>query len=286
MMLAVVVATILLPVGRISIVTAFHVPRSQTNLKPTLLFSSTVNINDDDETYDNSIVAASILEGTSPKAIKLRQQVQSILNNPSKTFPVIIHGPSGEGSKTEIAEDIISRLPSWQTQQVYRISLDDSGLDYIDTILGSTSHPGILDDIAKEQNATLLIKGFNSQHVDSKAEFDRRLELVNGLARLVSQREFISRYNNNETIQFLPRIIGCTQRKDYLQQYFGVENEKEIDAMFINVPTVQSRTKDLKDIAKAKIRKLESSLGLEDVTLSKEGKRDMHILACIMFILF
>jgi len=271
-MLVAIVVAILLLVGRISIVTAFHVPRSQTNLKPTLLFSSTVNINND-ETYDNSIVA-SILEGTSPKAIKVRQQVQSVLNNPNNSYPVILHGPSGEGSKSEIAEDIISRLPSSQTQQVYRISLDDSGLDYIDTILGSTSHPGILDDIAKEQNATLLIKGFNSQHVDSKAEFDRRLELVNGLARLVSQREFISRYNNNETIQFLPRIIGCTQRKDYLQQYFGVDNEKDIDnVIFINVPTVQSRTKDLKDIAKAKIRKLESSLGLEDVTLSKEGKQ-------------
>ena len=77
--------------------------------------------------------------------------------------------------------------------------------------------------------------------------------MVNGFARLVSQREFVSRYNNNETIQFLPRIIGCTQRKDYLQQYFGVENEKDVDAIFINVPTVQSRTKDLKDIAKAKI---------------------------------
>lgn len=123
----------------------------------------------------------------------------------------------------------------------------------------------------------MLIKGFNSQHVDSKDEFDRRLELVNGLARLVSQREFISRYNSNETIQFLPRIIGCTQRKDYLQQYFGVENEKDVDnVIFINVPTVQSRTKDLKDIAKAKIRALESSLGLEDVTLSKEGKRYAH----------
>lgn len=269
MLAAIVVAAILLLVRRNSIVTAFHVPRSHTNLQPTLFRSTVDHIND--ETYDNSIVA-SILEGTSPKAIKLRQQVQSVINNPSKTFPVILHGPSGEGSKSEIAEDIISRLPSWQTQQVHRISLDDSGLDYIDIILGSTSHPGIIDDIAKEQNATLLIKGFNSQHVDNKDEFDRRLELVNGLARLVSQREFISRYNNNETIQFLPRIIGCTQRKDYLQQYFGVENEKEIDAIFINVPTVQSRTRDLKDIAKAKIRKLESSLGLEDVTLSKEGK--------------
>ena len=273
MLAAIVVAPILqLLEGPNSIVTAFHVPRSQTNFQPTLLFSSTVNINNDDETYS---IVASILEGTSPKAIKLRQQVQSVLNNPNNSYPVILHGPSGEGSKSEIAEDIISRLPSWQTQQVYRISLDDSGLDYIDTILGSTSHPGILDDIAKEQNATLLIKGFNSQHVDSKDELERRLELVNGLARLVSQREFISRYNNNETIQFLPRIIGCTQRKDYLQQYFGVANEKDIDsAIFINVPTVQSRTKDLKDIAKAKIRKLESSLGLEDVTLSKEGKSD------------
>ena len=93
MILAIVVAAILLLlVGPNSIVTAFHVPRSQNNLKPTLLFSSTVNINDE-TSNDNSIVA-SILEGTSPKAIKLRQQVQSLLNNPSNTSPIILHGPS------------------------------------------------------------------------------------------------------------------------------------------------------------------------------------------------
>ena len=91
-MLAIVVAAILLLVaGRNFIVTAFHVPRSQTDLQPTLLFSSTVNINNDDETYS---IVASILEGTSPKAIKLRQQVQSILNNPGNIAPIILHGPS------------------------------------------------------------------------------------------------------------------------------------------------------------------------------------------------
>ena len=86
---AIVVAAILLLVGRNSIVTAFHVPRSRTNLQSTLFSSTVDNIND--ETYDNSIVA-SILKGT--KAIKLRQQVQSILNNPSDTLPIILHGPS------------------------------------------------------------------------------------------------------------------------------------------------------------------------------------------------
>ena len=90
MLAAIVVAPILLLAGQNSIVTAFHVPRSYTNLQPTL-FSSTVNINNDDETYS---IDASILEGTSPKAIKLRQQVQSILNNPGNIAPIILHGPS------------------------------------------------------------------------------------------------------------------------------------------------------------------------------------------------
>ena len=75
---------------------------------------------DDNESDGGSTIpsGASVLEGSSPKAIKLRKQVQAVLNNPSNTSPIILHGPSGAGSKTEIAEEIISRLPSSQTQQV------------------------------------------------------------------------------------------------------------------------------------------------------------------------
>lgn len=62
-----------------------------------------------------------ILEGTSPKAIKLRKQVQELWNNPESTSPIILWGPRGSG-KGELAEEIVYRLPSWQTQQVHRLS--------------------------------------------------------------------------------------------------------------------------------------------------------------------
>ena len=161
----------------------------------------------DDNESDGSTVpsGASVLEGTSPKAIKLRKQVQAVLNDPSNTSPIILHGPSGAGSKTEIAEEIISRLPSSQTQQVHRLSLDDA-VDYIDTILGTTSHPGLLDDLSLQHNTTLLLKGFNSPQSDSKEEFDRKMELVTALARLVSHKEFYSIYAN-QTIEFLVSMV-------------------------------------------------------------------------------
>ena len=123
-----------------------------------------------------------------------------MINDPSNTSPIILHGPSGAGSKTEIAEEIISRLPSWQTQKVHRLSLDD-GVDYIDTVLGNSLHPGILDDLSLQHNTTLLLKGFNSPQSDSKEEFDRKMELVTALARLVSHKEFYSIFAN-QTIDF------------------------------------------------------------------------------------
>ena len=158
---------------------------------------------DDNESGSGSTIpsGASVLEGTSPKAIKLRKQVQAVINDPSNTSPIILHGPSGAGSKTEIAEEIISRLPSWQTQKVHRLSLDD-GVDYIDTVLGNSLHPGILDDLSLQHNTTLLLKGFNSPQSDSKEEFDRKMELVTALARLVSHKEFYSIFAN-QTIEFL-----------------------------------------------------------------------------------
>ena len=44
-----------------------------------------------------------------------------------------------------------------------------------------------------------------------------------------------------------------------------------IDVIFIKVPSFESRTKDLKDISVCKIREIEGSLGLDNVTLSKEA---------------
>ena len=140
--------------------------------------------------------------------------------------------------------------------------------DTFDTIIGTTSHPGLLDDIHTRANSTLSIKGFHSQHVDSKDEFDERVKLVTSLSALVTRGEYFSVYDN-ATLPFLPRVIGCTQQIDFFKPFLG--SEDDIDATFINVPTVKSRTKDLKDIAKAKIKLLEGSLDLNNVQLSKEA---------------
>ena len=156
-----------------------------------------------------------IMEGTSPKAIKLRQQLQSIWNDPGSDSPIILCGPKGSG-KGELAEEIVSRLPSWQTQKVHRLSLDD-GLDFIDTILGTSEHPGLFDDLSTQANTTLILKGFQTLHVDSKESYDKRQELVHTLAGLLNQK-YYSKYHN-QTKPFLPRIVGCTQRDpDYFKK--------------------------------------------------------------------
>ncbi|KAL3796747.1 hypothetical protein HJC23_010894 [Cyclotella cryptica] len=205
--------------------------------------------------------ANAIMEGTSPKSIQLRNQIQAIRNDPSSNLPIILYGPRGSG-KGELAEEIVKGLPSWQTQNVYRLSLDD-GLHFIDTILGTNSHPGLLDDLAVQSNTTLILKGFQSKHVESKEKYDRREELLRALAGLVHGRNYFSTYENR-TKSFLPRVVGCTQRTP---EYFG----EKPDAIFIKVPSFESRRKDLKDIAKAKLKVFEQKFELNDVVLSKEA---------------
>ena len=56
----------------------------------------------------DGVFGDAILEGTSPKAIRLRKQVQTIINDLGNTSPIILYGPSGSGSKTSIAEGTIS----------------------------------------------------------------------------------------------------------------------------------------------------------------------------------
>lgn len=141
------------------------------------------------------------------------------------------------------------------------MSLDD-GLDFIDTILGTSSHPGLLDDLSVQANTTLILRGFQSKHVESKDSYDRREELLHALAGLVNSK-YYSTFENT-TKPFLPRLVGCTQRNP---DYF--DNN---DAIFIKVPSFESRTKDLKDIARGKIKSHEQEFPrLVKVELSKEA---------------
>jgi len=207
------------------------------------------------------------LEGGSAKAIRLRKQLQEIWNDPTNTSPIILSGEKGSG-KSDLAEEIVYRLPSWQTQVVHRLTLDD-GLDFLDTILGTMSHPGLFDDLSVQANTTLVLKGFQSQHVDSKDSFDRRGELVNVLDTLITKRQFYSTYANS-TKDFLPRIIGCTQRPP---EYFTGRCGRDFKATFIKVPSFEQRKSDIKAIAEAKIKLLERNFGLSNVQLSKEGRQ-------------
>jgi hypothetical protein len=207
-----------------------------------------------------------IMEGTSPKALKLRKQIQAVWNDSMNTSPVILHGPRGSG-KGELADEIVYHLPQWQTRNVHRLSLDD-GLNFIDTILGTASHPGLLDDLSGQANTTLILKGFQSLHVDSKGQYERRKELVLALNSLVTSREYFSTFEN-KTKSFLPRIIGCTQRdRDYFTN--GLDGKSNA-IIFIKVPSFESRAADLKYIAKQKLKHIESNFGLENVQLSKEA---------------
>jgi len=215
----------------------------------------------------SSDTSTPIMEGGSAKAIRLRKQLQEIWNDPTNTSPIILSGEKGSG-KSDLAEEIVYRLPSWQTQVVHRLTLDD-GLDFLDTILGTTSHPGLFDDLSVQANTTLVLKGFQSQHVDSKDSFDRRGELVNVLDTLITKRQFYSTYANS-TKDFLPRIIGCTQRPP---EYFTGRCGRDFKATFIKVPSFEQRKSDIKAIAEAKIKLLERNFGLSNVQLSKEGRQ-------------
>jgi len=215
----------------------------------------------------SSDTSTPIMEGGSAKAIRLRKQLQEIWNDPTNTSPIILSGEKGSG-KSDLAEEIVYRLPSWQTQVVHRLTLDD-GLDFLDTILGTMSHPGLFDDLSVQANTTLVLKGFQSQHVDSKDSFDRRGELVNVLDTLITKRQFYSTYANS-TKDFLPRIIGCTQRPP---EYFTGRCGRDFKATFIKVPSFEQRKSDIKAIAEAKIKLLERNFGLSNVQLSKEGRQ-------------
>ncbi len=243
------------------IASTYPAPRGY-NVRSTHQQISSVVINGDICEHEE----CAIMEGSSPKVIKLRKQLQAVWNDSTNTFPIILHGPRGSG-KGELADEIVYRLPPWQTRNVHRLSLDD-GLNFIDTILGTSSHPGLLDDLSGQANTTLILKGFQSLHVDSKEEYDRRSELVLALHTLVVGREYFSTFEN-VTKPFLPRVIGCTQQ-DPVFFTKGLD-ENCIDAFFIKVPSFASRAADLKDIAKQKIKQMERNFGLKNVQLSKEA---------------
>ena len=221
---------------------------------------------DDDYNFDtNHVHHASITEGTSTKAIKLRKQVQAIQNEPANTSPIILCGPKGPG-KTEIAEEIVSSLPSWQRQTVHRLSMED-GLDFVGTLFGTVEHPGLFDELTMQVNTTLILMGFQSQHAESKDAFDRREKVTQVLDMLVVKGQFHSTYENTTKL-FQPKILLCTRHSP---EYFTERLGDEVIPTIIKVPSLESRKSDIEAIAEAKITEFESNFALSNVQLSNEA---------------
>ena len=204
----------------------------------------------------SSIVTA----GDSPKAVKVRKQLQEVWTSP-KTSPVLIIGPNGSGKGT-LVQELLERMPESQKVHVHRLSMDDAA-DYCETMLGSENEPGLLDLMANDVNCTLVLKSFQSRAVQSADELSRRKELDEAIDRLVTQRSFYSRYEK-AVKAFEPRIIAtCSHRPEFVKD--------GTDVFVIHVPSLESRTKDMEAIAASKIKLLEGQYGLNNVQLSTQA---------------
>lgn len=201
-----------------------------------------------------------VTAGNSPKAIKLRKQLQEVWTSP-RTSPILVIGPSGSGKGT-IVEELLEGMPASQKVAVHRLSMDDA-TNYCETMLGSDSQPGLLDILAGQKNSTLVLNSFQSRSVKSAEELGRRKELFEAIAKLISQRSFFSRFEDKEK-PFAPRIIAtCSHRPDFA--------DDSADIFLVNVPPLESRTKDMEAIATSKIKLLENKYGLHDVNLSPQA---------------
>lgn len=247
-----------------SVSTAFQVPYSRRlSLQRTATRLGYVGggaIPLDDISSDDADTHSAILAGASPKAIKLRKQVQEVCNSP-KTSPVLLVGPQGSG-KADIVEEFLNRLPSSQQESVHKLSMDDA-IYHVDTMLGTESQPGLLDVLSDQANTTLVVTSFHSRHAESADELGRRKELYQTMAKLITEGTFFSR-NEGKEKSFAPRIIGtCANTPDFLND--------SSDVFLIKVPALDSRMQDMEAIAAAKLELYESNYGLEHVELSREA---------------
>lgn len=162
------------------------------------------NMLSDDDHYHSEI-----LEGTSPKAIRLRKELQKVWRSP-ETLPILIIGPRGSG-KASLVSELLDRLPSWQTENVHQLSMDEA-VNHIDTMLGSETQPGLLDVLSDQKNTTLVLTSFQTRTVESADEIGRRQELFQTLASLVKDRTYYSPHDGQEK-PFAPRIIATCSRE-------------------------------------------------------------------------
>ena len=239
-------------------------PALSTRLQAASITPSKHRPNNNDKNDD---LQTGILQGKSPKAVKLRKQLQELWSNPDTTSSILIMGPKG-GGKPSIVNELLERLPP---TTVHRIALDDAG-DYIDTVLGTTTEPGTLDLLADQNNTTLVIKGFDSPTATSNDNFKRHKELEDVTIQLLTQKTYWSRTDNTEK-PFLPRIIYSMHTKTIQDPDFvkGLQNST---LQIIKVPGLEARTQDMASMARTKIQQLEKEFGLSNrVLLTPEANQ-------------
>jgi len=214
---------------------------------------------------DESSSESVILAGTSPKAIRLRKQLQAIWTKPNVTTPVLIIGPIGSG-KLIVAEEVVNRLPANQRETVHRLNMCDAVM-YVDTILGlpNGTQLGLLDILANQENTTLILQTFKTRTTDCEADYEKREELRNCVENLIRRQVFYSKYEGREK-PFKPRVIATCVRENGPD--FLTDNP---DLFLVKVPALESRNQDMEAIANAEIKILEKKYGLENVRLSPEA---------------
>jgi 4Fe-4S binding domain len=221
-----------------------------------------------------------VLAGKSPQAIRLRKALQEVWNSAKTSAPIILVGPPGSG-KAELVDELLDRLPFWQKQVVHRLSMADAVNHHMDTMLGMKDHqqPGLLDLLADQTNATLVLTSFSSlmgSTCTSAEELERRQELYTTMAQLITDKTFYSRYDD-KVKTFAPRIVvTCSQMPDFVNNNNNNNNKdrsnnRENDFFVVKVPALESRTQDMHAIASAKIKVLEKNYGLQNVKLSVEA---------------
>ena len=252
-------------------VSAFQVrlvtPKIPTRIRPSSLLQA-VSIDSSNSRSNNNNdqgeLHSVILQGKSPKAVRLRQQLQELWSNPNSnaTSSILVMGPKG-GGKPSIVDELLEKLPP---TTVHRIALDDA-VDFMDTVLGTATEPGTLDLLADQTNTTLVIKGFDSPTASSEDNFGRHKLLEDVAIKLLLEQSYFSQKDGMEK-PFQPRIIyslhtSGIQDPDFVKQSRNTDKQLQI----VKVPGLETRTQDMASIASAKIKLLEKEFGLSNRVL-------------------
>ncbi|CAB9507626.1 nitrogen assimilation regulatory protein [Seminavis robusta] len=265
---------LLLLVGRVS---AFQsLPLQRVPVLSSLTRRRAVSVDSSNSrSHNEEEPSTSILLGKSPKAVRLRKNLQEIWSDPSVS-PIVIVGPKGSG-KPSIVEELLERLPSWQTQTIHRLDMDDAA-SLLDTMLGTATNTstkgeqGLLDILSDQQNTTLVLKGFESRSSSSQDELSRRQELQATVTKLLTEQSFYSRWQGREKT-FQPRIVYSQHTYGSQEPEFLKNKKPDNRVLLLKVPAIESRGKDLSLISQAKINVFQKEYGLRNVQLTPEANK-------------